>query len=571
MKNFKKLVSIMLALVMAAAMAILPAFAADGDTPDPAAAKAHTYQVYQIFKGEVTKENGKDVLANAVYGANINADAIEALADDEEATGVKSADVTDVAPGNPVAKSVMDYFSKIKDGKSEADLAVALYAFVKADSTPVATETASGTEAITVKNNDIVPGYYLIKDQAGTQTGTDANYTLYVVEVVDTKGEITFNPKVGVPKPDKKIVEDGEEKERNNAAIGDVVNYKITGTMPTNFDKYNKYYYQFVDTLSGGLTYNNDMVVKVGETVIDAKKYSISIEKPGVTIIKVTFDDVKTAIDGANKDTVITLTYSATLNERADIGNENDVKIVYSNDPNATGEGAYKEVTGETPIETVTTCTTLLTINKVDDDSKPLTGAEFTLTGKNLNKVVVKKAEAFVEAADGTYYKLKNGTYTETEPTEETTEQYEDTAVKYTKTKSSNVLVGKDEEETVVKGTVNEDGTITFYGLKAGTYTLSETKTPDGYNTIKDIEFTITFVDGEFAVESRKDETDGVPVKIVSNGQVLTTNIMNKKGSLLPSTGGIGTTIFYVVGSVVVAAAVVLLVIKSKKRASKAN
>ena len=167
-------------------------------------------------------------------------------------------------------------------------------------------------------------------------------------------------------------------------------------------------------------------------------------------------------------------------------------------------------------------------------------------------------------ATDGTYWKLTNGTYTTTEPTVDNSADYADTNTKYNKT-TELVAKGTGKTEASVVGAVDsETGTVTFTGLGAGTYTITETKTPAGYNTIAPITFTLTF-----NAETKTFSSSIPTVVIVGEDNTLDTTIVNKAGSTLPETGGIGTTIFYVVGSVLVLAAVVLLVTKKRMGTAK--
>ena len=251
----------------------------------------------------------------------------------------------------------------------------------------------------------------------------------------------------------------------------------------------------------------------------------------------------------------------------------NDVKLSYSNDPNKSGDGSTTppenpnkptptHPTGETPRDEVVTYTTELTILKTDEDKKFLPGVEFTLTGDGVNIVLVTQ-ETFTEAADGEYWKLKNDTYTTTAPTvadDETdnTADYASTETKYTKT-TSVVAKGNGKTETDVVGTVQADGTVTFKGLGAGEYTITETKTLPGYNTIDPITFTLTFD----ATKSPMFASDNDKVT-VGTDNMLDTSIVNQKGSLLPSTGGIGTTIFYIIGGILVVGAAILLITKKR-------
>ena len=426
---------------------------------------------------------------------------------------------------------------------------------------PITRDVANANTTIT---ESVPSGYYLIKDEDNTQNGEGGFYTLYVVKVTD--GTLTFKPKGDVPTSEKKILEGGTEVDANSASIGDTVNYQITGTLPNNIDAYQTYYYQFTDTLSKGLTFGNDVTVTIDSTPVTTG-FTVSHttnETTGVTAISITFANLK-GISGVTitADTKVVVTYSATLNENAVIagnGNTNDVKLIYSNDPNHSGAGENNPK-GETPKDEVVTYTTELTITKHDGDGNILPGAEFTLSGKGVNIVLVTE-EVFTEDADGTYYKLKDGKYTKDAPTEATRDKYESTTIKYAKevkiTPKGNVAT-----KTDVVGTVSpETGKLTFTGLGAGDYTLTESKTPAGYNTITPISFTITFNTDTKEFEST------APIQVESDN-TLSTTIVNKAGVQLPETGGIGTTIFYTLGAVLVVGAGVLLVTKKRMDTEK--
>lgn len=513
----------------------------------------HTYEIYQIFTGDYAD----GVLSNIKWGAN--------------GTGTV---------GDKVDETILEELEALVEGKSDTERLAVITNYANLTSTPVKTGSETTYTGLT-------PGYYLIKDQDGSLTGTNVPYTLYVVQVVDTV--LNFTPKGEVPSTDKKIVEGENKVETNEASIGDEVHYEITGTMPSNIADYKTYYYMFTDTLSKGLTFKEGSF-KVTVNGVDVTKYfwkdAGTYNEVTGTIIRVGILDVKAlslltnpAVGEITADTEVVLTYTATLNENAVIagtGNPNDVKLDYSNDPNNSGDGSTtppenpdepkpEHPTGETPKVEVVTYTTELTILKKDEDGGFLPGVEFTLTGNGVNVVLVTE-ETFAEAADGEYWKLKDGTYTTTAPTvadDETdnTADYESIETKYTKT-TSVVAKGKEQAETDVVGTVQADGTVTFTGLGAGDYTITETKTLPGYNTIEPIEFTLTF-DAETKTFSSDNENVTVGID-----NMLDTNIINQKGSLLPSTGGIGTTIFYVVGGVLVIGAGILLVAK-KRMSSK--
>lgn len=537
MRKMRKLASIILALAMVFGMNTT-VFAAD-----------HTYEIYQIFTGDYSD----GILSNVKWGQN--------------GTGTE---------GEAVSDSILKKLEAVKDATSDTAKLEVINQYADLDSEPYTSGTAK-------EYTDLPNGYYLVKDEDDTQNTENGYYTLYVVQVVN--GTLKFEPKGDVPESTKKIVEGNDKVDANEASIGDTVNYEITGTLPTNLDDYNTYYYVFTDTLSKGLTYNDDVKVTVDGK--DVTKYfyknATTYSETAGTTITVGIQDIKAlgllSDVTVTKDSKIVVTYSATLNENAVIageGNPNDVKLDYSNDPNNSGsstttppsenpdkpEPTYP--TGETPKDEVVTYTTELTILKNDEDGKILPGAEFTLTGNGVNIVLVT-TEKFTVDANGEYWKLKDGTYTKTAPTiadDETNNSadYDSTTTKYSKTVEL-VAKGTGKTETSVVGTVDsETGTVTFTGLGAGTYTITETKTPAGYNTIAPVTFTLTF-----NAETKTFVSNNESV-VVGADNKLDTTIVNKRGTELPSTGGMGTTLFYVIGAIMVAAAGILLITKRRMK-----
>ena len=554
MKRIKKIVSIMLSLAMVFAMSAT-AFAANESGSDSTSQDTttntvtHTYEIYQIFTGDYAD----GVLSNIKWGAN--------------GTGTV---------GEKVDDKILKELEEVKNATSDTEKLATINKYANLETIPVG-------KGSTTRYTGLKAGYYLVKDKDGTLSGTNVPYTLYVVQVVEDT--LTFTPKGDVPTTDKKIVESENRVTTNEASIGDEVNYEITGTMPSNIADYKTYYYMFTDTLSKGLTYKENSI-KVTVNGVDVTSYFYkgvgTYNETTGTTIRVGIIDLKAlslltdpAVGAITKDTEVVLTYTATLNENAVIagaGNPNDVKLSYSNDPNNSGDGSTtppenpdepkpEHPTGETPEIEVVTYTTELTIVKTDEDNKFLPGVEFTLTGNGVNIVLVTE-EKFTVATDGEYWKLKDGTFTKTAPTvaeDETdnTADYEDINTKYTKT-TSVVAKGNGETKTDVVGTVMEDGTVTFSGLGAGEYTITETKTLPGYNTIDPITFTLTF-----NAETKTFASDNDKVT-VGTDNMLDASIVNQKGSLLPSTGGIGTTIFYIIGGILVVGAAILLVTKKR-------
>lgn len=554
MKTMKRMFAIVLSLMMALGM-MTTAFADENPTitvPD----NNHTYEVYQIFTGDLAGS----VLSNIKWGEN--------------GTGTKGAKVDD---------AVIEALEGVKDKTVDAEKLDVIEQYVNLSSTPVATLTGD-TLTYTGAN-----GYYLIKDKDNTVSGNDV-YTTYIVKVL---GDTTIQPKGTVPEVDKEIL-DPDAMKQNEASIGEVVNYQITGTVPSNIADYDSYFYQFNDTLSKGLTVvepENAPIVKITIDGKDATQYfyqSKTVNDDGTTTIKVTIADLKalSLLDDFNitAESKVVLTYSATLNENAIVGSEgnpNEVTLKYYNNPKDSGEPTTTpptppteepttdKPTGTTPKDTVKTYTTELTIQKTDENGEPLQGAEFTLSGSGVGaKVVVKTETTFVEDAEGAYWQLKDGTYTTVAPHDDievdgkivksNKEYYADLEKKYSSTTSTTTSTTSGDPASVT-AEVDETGKITFTGLAAGNdYVLKETKTPAGYNTIADITFSVSFADGKF--------TSTAPITVEADN-TLYTEVVNKKGTELPETGGIGTTLFYTVGGMMVVAAGVLLITKKRMNA----
>lgn len=502
MKHMKKLASLLLALTLVFALAAT-AFAADPTYSITInnSATGHTYEAYQIFTGDL---NGT-TLSNIVWGSGIS-------------------EAGQTALGDAAAKA--------ETLKTEADAK----AFAK-EVAPYLTTAAGSANTVTDGKyviSSLAAGYYLVKDQDGSLTGDNDSYTEYIIKVVSNT---TATPKSDVPGVQKKVrdINDSTEKattdwqDSADYDIGDKVPFQLKATLADNVSSYTTYKVVFHDTLSKGLTYNGDAKVSIGETETNGFTVTATVNADGTTTLTVSCDDVKAL--GAVNSSVITVEYTATLNENAVLGsagNPNKVGLEYSNNPNKSESGNNE--TGNTPEDVVIVFTYKTIVNKVTknpdydpevEGSKehiPLTGAEFTL------------------------------------------EKY-------------NKLTNKWETITAVKN--GEGTTFTFSGLDDGNYRLTETKTPAGYNSIDPIEFTITaehnVLSDNPALTSLSGNVTTGEITFTSNTTEgsLSTDIVNKSGSTLPETGGVGTTLFYVLGGILVAGAVVLLV--TKKRMNSAE
>lgn len=542
----------------------------------------HTYKVYQLLKGQVSGlDNGKGTLSNMEKGDNLLAD-----------------------------KTVKDVTDAI-NGKTDGDLGDAAYALINTSSTPAATITID--QDATSGSAKVEEGYYVIVDSYSGAASTEGKDTVsrYMVAVV---GDTTMEAKTVTPDIDKKIVDtdanqaiDGVIKKTDTAAIGDVIEYEVTGTVP-NMEGYKYYYYYLTDTLSKGLTLDeSSFKVTIGNTEItkyvsgDAANTNYYLKtisnSDGTNSFILSFEDLKSLVsDGTIKvgDT-ITIKYNAMVNDSALIGsnpNTNTVHLNYSNNPqNSTrhdsddtpGTPKNDNVTGHGPDKVTKTYVMELVILKVDETGKKLSGAQFTLVGENLTKVIVDTTSSFEAAGTGEtgeYYKLKNDTYTKIAPTDATLSNYEDGTnvgdnpkyVRKTTTSVSTAATGEGSSKSIY-AEVNAEGYLVFTGLNAGTYTLKETKTPEGYNTMKDMTFTIgASQENATANEggSIKWSVSGVDASsFIPGTNNIFTKITNLKGNVLPSTGGIGTHIFYIVGGILMVSAGVVLVTKARFKKNK--
>lgn len=454
----------------------------------------HTYEVYQIFAGDVSSDG--TTLSNITWGSGVNAFTFNGSSD---------------------AATIAENLGTGKDTDTAKS-----FATTAAANLGTATATVSST-ASTTTISGLAAGYYLVKDADNSQSGENSSYTRFILKVV---GDATAKLKSDVPSVEKKVKDTNDTagtttdwQDSADYDINDSVPFQLTATLPSNLGDYTEYYLELSDTLSSGLTYNKD-----------AKVYLVNDdEKTDVTSSFTIADDGSSfkinnlkSLDGVTSSTKVVVEYTATLNENAVIGSEgnpNTVKLIYSNNPNYTGSGETSP-TGETPEDTVIVFTYKVVVNKVDQNSKALAGAAFTLSKKVNGEWTTVKTISVDEATAAENSDVKN--------------------------------------------------IFTFSGLDDGDYKLSETTTPNGYNTISDVEFTVT-VDHDVesdspALNSLSGDVTTGELTFTSNTTdgSLTTDVVNKKGSVLPSTGGMGTTILYVVGTILVLAAGILLVTKKR-------
>ena len=421
-----------------------------------------------------------------------------------------------------VDQTTLDALAAV-NGKSDTEKLTEIQKYVKLDSEKFG--TVSNGNSLTVPT-----GYYLIKDTGPVNDGEA--YSLYVVQVV---GPTTISPKVGTTTSDKKV-KDTNDSAANSTTdwqdsadydIGDAVPFKLSATIAQDYANYTHgYKLTFHDKEDTGLSFNKDSVkVYVGETLITTG-YEVVTE--GLTdgcTFEVRFANLKD-IASVEAGSIISVEYTSTLDTDATVGsagNKNTSHVTYTNNPNDEQAGEN----GKTPDDVVIVFTYQTIVNKVTKNPAYDASKDTEKNGTDSNKEFIP-----LKGAGFTLYKKNaSGTYE---------------AV-------GSELKGKDMT------------TFTWSGLDDGDYKLVETTTPSGYNTIPDIEFTIT---------ATHDVTSDNPTLISLSGGdkftgeittgVVSANIENQSGAQLPSTGGIGTTIFYVLGSVLVIGAAVLLVTKKR-------
>lgn len=631
MKRVKKFASLILAMSMVLAMS-MTVFAADNNehkitvTQNAADKSEHTYEAYQIFAGDLAEVEGKKVLSNIEWGAGVNGEELLAALKAEKEFNNLFADCTTAAQVAEVLSG--EAFASSDVSTSTLTDTFARLAESKLSSTVAGTATGTGNVEITVTGS----GYYLIKDQKGS-VAEGGSYSRFMLEVV---GDAAATVKSDVPSGDKEVYIDSETTgDANNASIGSHVSYKITSKVP-NHVGYNYYYFIMNDTLSEGLTFDgaDSIAVKVGDaTLVQGTDYYVYTENVAPMTFRLAFANIMKY--DVNADIVVT--YSATINDKAIVGttgNPNTWNLQYSNNPGDTFDGERpdgentpglpadekNETLGTTPDQKTLTYVTELDITKYANEvgeGHLLAGAEFTLTGVS-KQVVLNTVEYYEVSENGTYYLLLDGTYTEAAPTGTAYVEIgvgtADTTTGYIK-EGDNYVVPTDKKQyegatlyKLVKGTADAyadvntkyekktatetsyvdanvsiemttgaDGKISFKDLGAGKYTLTETVTPDGFNTIEPIEFEIVFTAPDRGVVTGEETCmwdivcDSLELSEGGNehslGGIFAANIINKSGSLLPSTGGIGTTIFYVVGGILVAGAGILLVTKKRMSA----
>lgn len=618
----------------------------------------HTFVAYQIFKGTQNKDKTKGAhLGDAEWGAHINGNAFLAALQANKFKTYEGAEILNPFTDCKTAKDVayvlenygtagraenQEYISKSNIQKFLDDVASLAKENLKKD-------TVAGFTLINEAENILPYGYYLIVDET-KDLKADAVLNASVLQITD---DIHIYVKTSKPELDKGILPEKDadasgKVDYNNAAIGDTIYFAITSNVP-DMSHYHTYKFVVTDVLSKGFTFpeaegvdpSSYVKIKVGEkdlvagedyTVIkvkaadynkldDDKKalYGYKSIGEGETYLRIIFKDFYNKyLNDVGKDIVIR--YSAVLNKEAligNVGNPNTASLQYWNNPDIRPEGEpgdgdfdKDDPKGVTPETKTYTYVTALKLTKVDaeDPSNTLAGAQFLITGTRLNHTLVDGYIYVEDNENGTYYKLNDGTYTQTKPEGNIdTSKYASTTTRYSQVLKTLLDDEVTYDRVAYNIEVDANGVLVLQGLSEGEYIFTEIKAPYGYNLLENPIMVVIdwdasrvnedskeynwYADGDGAhygyCEPSKD-ADGNPVvdeagnqkynflKNSNNEEIkkslaydgalgcFSFTVENTNGALLPRTGGIGTTIFYVVGCLLVVVAGVLLVVKMR-------
>lgn len=524
-KTIKKLLAALLAVAMVCAMAI-PAFAYDTEEDID---KNHCYDAFQIFDGVVSDDN---TISNVDWGQNIphHKDFLDKLRADPTLNS-KFAN----------ADSLQEVLDVMKDWTTSDDNSIAFarfvcnYIYTDANANSVPVKQGGHTGGFEVPK----PGYYLIVDTSTFSDGDSYHaYNSFLLKVTKANYHVQITPKVEKPTVEKEVYDNndiGSTGENNgwgssaDHAINEEFKFRLIAKLPASegraYDYYNKYTVCFNDTLSNGISFDRLDKVEItngdGSTPQVITDTHYKLDEGGLpSSFKLSIDDVKTCASGLNLNNgaTITVTYTAHLNENAAVNgsadNKNSVRLQYSNNPRPDGE-YWGYTPNYTPESEVYVYTYQLNNTKLAENEH---GAPLKDVGFRLYSDADYKNEVELYQDGKFYYPIKNAS-----------------------------------NKQAVEMKSAEDGTFNVKGLDAGTYYLKETTTPEDFtpcSVIPPVTITANHNGNHVEFDSSK----------------LSTTIINKKagGITLPSTGGIGTTIFYVVGGGLMVAAIVLLVTKKR-------
>lgn len=504
------------------------------------------FKAYQIFKADVvdpTEEGttGK-IVSNVSWAAGVDPNVQNAIINAIKADS-KYGTSDPKLPDKVTAQDVADWLTKNVTGTTaetvvDKDYLLNKIAGIVRENVTATGESFTAGSPFTATSN----GYYLFLTDP-VSIGTKENYsnkkqtgTSPIFAVVGGDA-VTVAEKTDIPTVEKKVRGDKLKSnwaDKADSQMGQNVEYRLTGTVAKNVDTFDTYYYQFRDELSAGLTANQaSVVVTVDGAKIAADKYAVSYDQEnGNNLLTVTFDNLKSSGATVTPNSKIVVTYTAKLDPTkaqnvvvGGEGNKNTVKLVYSNNPGHDSKG-------ESVPDTVRDYTYALKLVKEDSASEAtkLEGVEFTIQATGADE------------GTGTQFVQQDGS----------------------------LGSAAREFQTDAKGEIN------IKGLDAGTYTVKETHTLDGYNTLPDFTFTITATgldqnegSNTLQVTTSKNGSDLVLNPSFDSGTV-TLTVQNKKGSGLPLTGLNGVTFTWIAGGAVLCIGVAHL-IRSRKQAEESE
>lgn len=514
------------------------------------------FKAYQIFEADVVDEPGKtDKVVSNVKWAFDNVEAQNAIIAAIKADSKYEASNPKL-PEPTTAQDVADWLTKNVIGTTaetvvnKDHLLNKIAAIVKKDVGATGSSFSAG-DSFTVPTDDKnspKTGYYLfLTDESSLSTSEAAKKNTGTSPIFAVVGgrSVTVAEKTSIPTVNKEVFEGAKWGNVSDSYIGEEVEYKLTGSVASNIDTFTKYEYTFQDHLSAGLKANKD-TVKVtidGASIQPTNGYTVDLEDTkdasgnltGGQDLTISFSDLKAAAKAVGVtlkgNSKVVVTYKAELTEKAEYtaaGNTNEVKLVYSNDPTSNG-------TGTSEPKKVADYVFGFDVTKIDpDNSSAKLDAGFTV--KMIKEGSDKSVEKWLKQ-DGSFSNDVNDAYT---------------------------------FETTEAG-----NKVSIPGLVAGTYLISESKTPAGYNTIADFEITVA---PEYNTDGTLEE-----LNVTSNSSMATpktdenvtttkipVTIQNKKGSGLPLTGLNGVTFTWIAGGAVLCIGVAHL-IRSRKQTEESE